>query len=111
MLADSDRLNDLSGRVIALTALNALGAAFPEKVYENALAHEQAAAGLSVVRQRGASRLWIRRVPMACEPRRNICVFRVHRRLHLRISLSCPRAPQALRREARSTVKTAVQRY
>jgi hypothetical protein len=103
MLADSDRLNDLSGRVIALTALNALGAAFPEKVYENALAHEQAAAGLSVVRQRGASRLWIRRVPMACEPRRNICVFRVHRRLHLRISLSCPRAPQALRPEARST--------
>jgi hypothetical protein len=40
---------------------------------------------------------------MACEPRRTICVFGVHLRLHLRSSLSCPRAPQAWQCEARST--------
>jgi hypothetical protein len=40
--ADSDRLNDLSGRVIgcAFTVLNTLGAGFLEKIHENALAHE-----------------------------------------------------------------------
>jgi GxxExxY protein len=54
--ADSERLNDLSGRVIgcAFTVLNTLGAGFLEKVYENALAFEVRAAGLSVVQQRGA---------------------------------------------------------
>ena len=53
MHADSDRLNDLSGRVIgcAFTVLNTLGAGFLEKVYENALAHELGAAGLIVVQQ------------------------------------------------------------
>ncbi len=57
MHADSDRLNDLSGRVIgcAFTVLNTLGAGFLEKVYENALAHELAAAGLSIAQQRGVT--------------------------------------------------------
>jgi GxxExxY protein len=51
--ADSDRLNDLSRRAIgcAFTILNALGAGFLEKVYENALAIELRAAGLGVVQQ------------------------------------------------------------
>jgi GxxExxY protein len=55
MHADSDTLNDLSGRVIgcALTVLNTLGTGFLEKVYENALAHELRAAGLTVVQQCG----------------------------------------------------------
>jgi len=55
MHADSDRVNDLSGRVIgcAFTVLNTLGAGFLEKVYENALAHELRAAGLGVVQQCG----------------------------------------------------------
>ena len=54
--ANSDRLNDLSRRVIgcAFTVLNTLGAGFLEKVYENALAFELGAAGLSVVQQFGA---------------------------------------------------------
>jgi GxxExxY protein len=53
--ADGDPLNDLSGRVIgcAFTVLNTLGTGFLEKVYENALAHELRAAGLTVVRQCG----------------------------------------------------------
>jgi|SRR5271166_481474 len=53
--ADVDSLNDLSGRVIgcAFTVLNTLGAGFLEKVYENALAFEVRAAGLSVVQQPG----------------------------------------------------------
>jgi len=53
--ADVDSLNDLSGRVIgcAFTVLNTLGAGFLEKVYENALAFEVRAAGLSVVQQSG----------------------------------------------------------
>ncbi|MDR3535620.1 MAG: GxxExxY protein, partial [Acetobacteraceae bacterium] len=53
--ADSDRLNDLSGRVIgcAFTVLNMLGAGFPEKVHENALAHEMRAASLAVVQRCG----------------------------------------------------------
>jgi len=53
MHADSDRLNDLSGRVIgcAFTILNTLGAGFLEKVYENALAHEMRAAGLAVMQR------------------------------------------------------------
>jgi len=55
MHADSDRVNDLSGRVIgcAFTVLNTLGAGFLEKVYENALAHELRAAGLGIVQQCG----------------------------------------------------------
>ena len=55
--ADEDRLNDLSRRVIgcALIVLNALGAGFLEKVYENALAHELRKAGLAVVQQQGVS--------------------------------------------------------
>ena len=55
MHADSDRLNELSGRVIggAFNVLNALGAGFLEKVDENALALELREAGLAVVQQRG----------------------------------------------------------
>ena len=55
MHADSDRLNELSGRVIggAFNVLNALGAGFLEKVYENALALELREAGLAVAQQRG----------------------------------------------------------
>ena len=54
--ANSDRLNDLSRRVIgcALTVLNTLGAGFLEKVYKNALAFELGAVGLSVAQQVGA---------------------------------------------------------
>jgi GxxExxY protein len=55
MHADGDGLNGLSGQVIgcAFTVLNALGAGFLEKVYENALALEIRAAGLKVVQQFG----------------------------------------------------------
>jgi GxxExxY protein len=55
--ADSERLDDLSGRIIgcAFTVLNALGAGFLEKAYENALALEVRTTGLSVVQQCGAS--------------------------------------------------------
>lgn len=55
--ADQDQLNDLSGRVIgcAFTVLNTLGAGFPAKVYENALAHELRRARLAVVQQQGVS--------------------------------------------------------
>jgi GxxExxY protein len=51
--ANSDRLNNLSGRVIgcALTVLSTLGAGFLEKVYENALAYELRAEGFAVVQQ------------------------------------------------------------
>jgi GxxExxY protein len=51
--ADIERLNGLSGHIIgcAFTVLNTLGAGFLEKVYENALAFELRAAGLSVVQQ------------------------------------------------------------
>ena len=54
--ADNSKLNELSGRVIgcAFTVLNTLGAGFLEKVYENALAYEVRAAGLSAVQQYGA---------------------------------------------------------
>jgi GxxExxY protein len=57
MHADSTRLNDLSGRVIgcAFTVLNTLGVGFAEKVYENALAIEIRAAGLTVVQQYGVT--------------------------------------------------------
>jgi GxxExxY protein len=50
-----DRLNQLSGTVIggAFAVLNALGAGFLEKVYENALAHELRMRGLAVEQQRG----------------------------------------------------------
>jgi GxxExxY protein len=49
-------LNELSERVIgcAFTVINTLGAGFLEKVYENALAFEVRAAGLSAVQQYGA---------------------------------------------------------
>jgi GxxExxY protein len=55
--ADSDRLNELSGAIIgcAFTVLNALGAGFLEKVYENALALELREAGLVVAQQHGAT--------------------------------------------------------
>ncbi|HEY4172296.1 MAG TPA: GxxExxY protein [Rhodopila sp.] len=55
--ADENRLNDRSGCVIgcAFTVLNALGAGFLEKIYENALAHELRKAGLAVVQQHGVS--------------------------------------------------------
>jgi GxxExxY protein len=54
--ADNSELNELSGRVIgcAFTVLNTLGAGFLEMVYENALAYEVRAAGLSAVQQYGA---------------------------------------------------------
>ena len=54
--ADDRELNELSGRVIgcAFTVLNTLGAGFLEKVYENALAYEVRAAGLSAVQQYAA---------------------------------------------------------
>ena len=54
--ADNSEVNELSGRVIgcAFTVLNTLGAGFLEKVYENALAFEVRAAGLSAVQQYGA---------------------------------------------------------
>ena len=53
--ADNSELNELSGRVIgcAFTVLNTLGAGFLEKVYENALAYEVCAAGLSAAQQYG----------------------------------------------------------
>jgi GxxExxY protein len=54
--ANSVRLNELLGQVIgcAFTVLNTLGAGFLEKVYENVLALEVRAAGLSIVQQYGA---------------------------------------------------------
>ena len=54
--ADNRELNELSGRVIGctFTVLNTLGAGFLEKVYENALAYELRAAGLSAVQQHAA---------------------------------------------------------
>lgn len=55
MYANESNLNELSRMVIggAFTVLNALGAGFIEKVYENALAHELRKAGLAVEQQRG----------------------------------------------------------
>ena len=61
--ADSNRLNDPSRRVIgcAFTVLNTLGAGFlekarfREKAFENALAFELRASGLSVAQQSGAN--------------------------------------------------------
>ena len=54
--ADNSELNELSGRVIgcAFSVINTLGAGFLERVYENALAYEVRAAGLSAVQQYGA---------------------------------------------------------
>ena len=54
--ADNHELNELPGRVIgcAFTVLNTLGAGFLEKIYENALAYEVRAAGLSAVQQYAA---------------------------------------------------------
>ena len=59
MHADGQSLNDLSGRIIgcAFTVLNALGAGFAEKIYENALAHELRKAGLATVQQRSVTAL------------------------------------------------------
>ena len=53
--ADEASLNDLSRQVIgrAFTVLNTLGAGFLEKVYENALALELRAVGLTVDQQHG----------------------------------------------------------
>jgi len=53
MNADADRLNQLTRQVIgcAYQVANTLGIGFLEKVYENALAHELAKAGLSVSQQ------------------------------------------------------------
>ena len=53
--ADETRTNALSERIIgcAFRVQNTLGTGFPEKVYENALAHETREAGLSVERQKG----------------------------------------------------------
>ena len=50
MHADEIRLNELSGLVIgrAFIVINALGAGFLERVYENALAHELRKAGVGV---------------------------------------------------------------
>lgn len=55
MHADENKLNELSGNVIgcAFTVLNALGAGFLEKVYENALVHELRKRGLAATQQRG----------------------------------------------------------
>ena len=49
--ADNSELNELSGCVIgcAFTVLNTLGAGFLDGVYENALAYEVRAAGLSAI--------------------------------------------------------------
>jgi hypothetical protein len=46
--ADNSQPNERPGRMIncAFTAINTLGAGFPEKVYENSLAYEVRAAGL-----------------------------------------------------------------
>ena len=54
MHADDSGLNTLSGQIIgcAFTVLNTLGAGFLEKVYENALALELRAAGLTVAQQK-----------------------------------------------------------
>ena len=51
--ADSDRLNDLSGRVIgcAFSVLDTLGVWLFEKVYENTPAYELRSAGRVVVQQ------------------------------------------------------------
>jgi GxxExxY protein len=51
----ADKVNELSRDVIgrAFVVLNALGAGFLEKVYENALAHELRKSGLVVEQQRG----------------------------------------------------------
>src|SRR5689334_7714307 len=53
--ADEASLNDLSRQVIgcAFTVLNTLGAGFLEKVYENALALELRAVGLTIDQQHG----------------------------------------------------------
>ena len=48
MIADLDRLNEVTQRIIgcAYAVSNGLGAGFLEKVYENALAHELGNSGL-----------------------------------------------------------------
>ncbi len=55
MHTDSQKLDDLSRQVIgcAFPVLNTLGAGFLEKVYENALALELRATGLSITQQFG----------------------------------------------------------
>jgi GxxExxY protein len=57
MHADRNEINGLSSAVTgsAFTVLNALGAGFLEKVYENALAYEIRKRGLSVVQQHPVS--------------------------------------------------------
>ncbi|HBK06114.1 MAG TPA: GxxExxY protein [Acetobacteraceae bacterium] len=53
MDADQESLNRTSELIIgcAFRVINTLGAGFPEKAYENALAHEMRGAGLSVTQQ------------------------------------------------------------
>jgi GxxExxY protein len=53
MIADVDRLNEVTKRIIgcAYTVSNGLGAGFLEKVYENAIAHELGKSGLRVQQQ------------------------------------------------------------
>jgi GxxExxY protein len=57
MHADTNRLNELSGHVTGcgFIVLNALGAGFLEKIYENALARELRKMGLVVAQQRGVT--------------------------------------------------------
>jgi GxxExxY protein len=54
MIADLDRLNEITQRIIgcAYAVSNGLGAGFLEKVYENALAHELRKAGLRSEQQK-----------------------------------------------------------
>ena len=53
MIADVDRLNEVTKRIIgcAYAVSNGLGAGFLEKVYENALAHEIRKSGLRAQQQ------------------------------------------------------------
>ena len=53
MIADVDRLNEVTKRIIgcAYAVSNGLGAGFLEKVYENALAHEIRKSGLHAQQQ------------------------------------------------------------
>ena len=55
MNADDTVLDHLTERTIgsALTVSTAVGTGFPEKLYENALAHELRQAGLAALQQRG----------------------------------------------------------
>jgi len=60
MHADKNRLNELSGNVIGctFTVRHTLGAEFPGKVHDNALAHELGNAGYAVARRYGATLIY-----------------------------------------------------